>query len=203
YHGGQGSLRELLDRGKPLFLIFANPNCGPCAALFREVAEWQRIRAELLTIAIISQGNRSEEHTSELQSLTNLVCRLLLEKNNDPGDMIVPGTEKRGRRRPRFRSPSGRRGVLHQEGQSCRRPPLQRRARLPHRSRSLRAALTASTCISPILCTCWRDLPAAFFLLKKSRVFALLCLMSVAPRPPARYCRLLSALRRGHAFFFK
>src|ERR1019366_10512769 len=26
------------------------------------------------------QGLRSEEHTSELQSLTNLVCRLLLEK---------------------------------------------------------------------------------------------------------------------------
>src|SRR5258706_8536621 len=25
-------------------------------------------------------GERSEEHTSELQSLTNLVCRLLLEK---------------------------------------------------------------------------------------------------------------------------
>src|SRR5258706_3150699 len=27
-----------------------------------------------------SRGKRSEEHTSELQSLTNLVCRLLLEK---------------------------------------------------------------------------------------------------------------------------
>jgi len=27
------------------------------------------------------QQKRSEEHTSELQSLTNLVCRLLLEKN--------------------------------------------------------------------------------------------------------------------------
>src|SRR5258706_4732398 len=26
---------------------------------------------------------RSEEHTSELQSLTNLVCRLLLEKKKD------------------------------------------------------------------------------------------------------------------------
>src|SRR5438093_6661970 len=26
--------------------------------------------------------DRSEEHTSELQSLTNLVCRLLLEKKN-------------------------------------------------------------------------------------------------------------------------
>src|ERR1019366_10799770 len=27
--------------------------------------------------------HRSEEHTSELQSLTNLVCRLLLEKKKD------------------------------------------------------------------------------------------------------------------------
>src|SRR5438046_8072959 len=27
-------------------------------------------------------SKRSEEHTSELQSLTNLVCRLLLEKKN-------------------------------------------------------------------------------------------------------------------------
>src|SRR5438046_7494967 len=29
-----------------------------------------------------SLWRRSEEHTSELQSLTNLVCRLLLEKKN-------------------------------------------------------------------------------------------------------------------------
>src|SRR5205823_14711780 len=30
---------------------------------------------------------RSEEHTSELQSLAYLVCRLLLEKKNTPGRM--------------------------------------------------------------------------------------------------------------------
>src|SRR5437016_11486346 len=30
-----------------------------------------------------SAYSRSEEHTSELQSLTNLVCRLLLEKKKD------------------------------------------------------------------------------------------------------------------------
>src|SRR5437016_10158212 len=29
---------------------------------------------------VVSRRERSEEHTSELQSLTNLVCRLLLEK---------------------------------------------------------------------------------------------------------------------------
>src|SRR5438046_3586165 len=32
---------------------------------------------------------RSEEHTSELQSLTNLVCRLLLEKKNNRDDIVV------------------------------------------------------------------------------------------------------------------
>src|SRR2546427_7922031 len=30
-----------------------------------------------------SQGERSEEHTSELQSQSNLVCRLLLEKKKN------------------------------------------------------------------------------------------------------------------------
>src|SRR5438093_2367945 len=32
---------------------------------------------------------RSEEHTSELQSLTNLVCRLLLEKKKDNSKAIT------------------------------------------------------------------------------------------------------------------
>src|SRR5207237_8272437 len=32
---------------------------------------------------------RSEEHTSELQSHLNLVCRLLLEKKKDVGDSLV------------------------------------------------------------------------------------------------------------------
>src|SRR5262249_58291775 len=32
-------------------------------------------------------GSRSEEHTSELQSLTNLVCRLLLEKKKKEIDI--------------------------------------------------------------------------------------------------------------------
>src|SRR2546426_9198340 len=32
------------------------------------------------TLAAVASGSRSEEHTSELQSPCNLVCRLLLEK---------------------------------------------------------------------------------------------------------------------------
>src|SRR5262249_60404795 len=41
------------------------------AALSRQIA------------SILDQIRRSEEHTSELQSLTNLVCRLLLEKKKN------------------------------------------------------------------------------------------------------------------------
>src|SRR5262249_57835762 len=40
---------------------------------------WSRSRCRRRTL-----GYRSEEHTSELQSLTNLVCRLLLENKKIP-----------------------------------------------------------------------------------------------------------------------
>src|SRR5688572_32302549 len=36
----------------------------------------------------IPNGQRSEEHTSELQSQSNLVCRLLLEKKKKKKDII-------------------------------------------------------------------------------------------------------------------
>src|SRR5262249_62212512 len=49
---------------------------------------------------------RSEEHTSELQSLTNLVCRLLLEKKKTH----TPSTRNKqtGGPKPHTRHPSGR-----------------------------------------------------------------------------------------------
>src|SRR5215475_11559028 len=37
------------------------------------------------------RGERSEEHTSELQSRENLVCRLLLEKKKQPTQSGAPG----------------------------------------------------------------------------------------------------------------
>src|SRR5258706_6533759 len=48
-------------------------------------------------------ASRSEEHTSELQSLTNIVCRLLLEKKKTTTDTLralidaVPMTHYRAR----------------------------------------------------------------------------------------------------------
>src|SRR5437899_9883685 len=40
------------------------------------------VAAELGRLRLL-EGNRSEEHTSELQSLRHLVCRLLLEKKQE------------------------------------------------------------------------------------------------------------------------
>src|SRR5438046_6250938 len=50
----------------------------------------------------IHGGPRSEEHTSELQSLTNLVCRLLLEKKKRSQNslLMVAQCKDRARRRP-------------------------------------------------------------------------------------------------------
>src|SRR5258706_1352942 len=55
----------------------------------RSAGEANALLISALSLLVISAGIfaeiRSEEHTSELQSLTNLVCRLLLEKTK-PGD---------------------------------------------------------------------------------------------------------------------
>ena len=40
----------------------------------------QAVAAQTEIDLLVYRSQRSEEHTSELQSLTNLVCRLLLEK---------------------------------------------------------------------------------------------------------------------------
>src|SRR2546430_5021337 len=57
----------------------------PYTTLFRSARECPRIGTDA-SIGIASrpgEENRSEEHTSELQSQSNLVCRLLLEKKNN------------------------------------------------------------------------------------------------------------------------
>src|SRR5437016_11694688 len=57
----------------------------PAGRTRREEVRWERDRPA-----------RSEEHTSELQSLTNLVCRLLLEKKKKASRRVaVEGATRR------------------------------------------------------------------------------------------------------------
>src|SRR5438270_9706396 len=70
--------------------------CGPPAHAGRMVRPLVRTVGNRWTSRIL----RSEEHTSELQSQSNLVCRLLLEKKNRWGG----GDCRRQAARPALRS---------------------------------------------------------------------------------------------------
>src|SRR2546430_10437840 len=50
---------------------------GPDGPIFRSRSLWD-------VVVRLPLDSRSEEHTSELQSQSNLVCRLLLEKKKKP-----------------------------------------------------------------------------------------------------------------------
>src|SRR5260370_37485234 len=81
---GMSPLIFLMIRRPPRSTLF------PYTTLFRSsiaTGDEQRawLMANLQPYRIEALGGRSEEHTSELQSHLNLVCRLLLEKKKDPG----------------------------------------------------------------------------------------------------------------------
>src|SRR5690606_40138843 len=58
--------------------------------------DFSRVRANTSVPACVKAWSRSEEHTSELQSRENIVCRLLLEKKKEK--LNRQNTLKSGRR---------------------------------------------------------------------------------------------------------
>src|SRR2546425_1724916 len=65
----------------PYTTLFRSHDFRP-PAVARFVFRAMRVGWMWAGIALMTLGFRSEEHTSELQSLAYLVCRLLLEKKN-------------------------------------------------------------------------------------------------------------------------
>src|SRR5437667_4428134 len=59
------------------------------AVLSEEIVEL-RLRSALTLEELVVEGDRSEEHTSELQSHHDLVCRLLLEKKKEVTEALLP-----------------------------------------------------------------------------------------------------------------
>src|SRR2546427_1916412 len=65
-HWAYGAARPEDEQARPLFALQ-----GPDLVVFGDAGQAWLV------------GHRSEEHTSELQSQSNLVCRLLLEKKKE------------------------------------------------------------------------------------------------------------------------
>lgn len=56
-YGETLTLEALRARGRPIMLLFTDPNCGPCNGLLPEIGLWQREHAAELTLVLISREN--------------------------------------------------------------------------------------------------------------------------------------------------
>src|SRR5437016_8915558 len=87
----------------PYTTLFRSPGrCGrragcPCS---RRLPQWPCNRAGSVDRSFAT-SRRSEEHTSELQSLTNLVCRLLLEKKKTDMQQHAKDVASEDKHKPR------------------------------------------------------------------------------------------------------
>src|SRR5688572_31659465 len=76
------------DLAMPRNEIVNRGGCLPIADVIDADQDNEVRRATLRQDVAIKTGQRSEEHTSELQSQSNLVCRLLLEKKKKKQQII-------------------------------------------------------------------------------------------------------------------
>src|SRR5216683_4756576 len=86
------------------FLMIRRPprsTLFPYTTLFRSAPPGSPARAACTTVPSPANSARcrSEEHTSELQSRSDVVCRLLLEKKNLLGRLVARADVKRHGRR--------------------------------------------------------------------------------------------------------
>src|ERR1051325_4656471 len=84
YEGGTKSLDQLLAYGKPLLLVFTNPNCGPCLVLFSEIKDWQQAHREHLTIALVSFGTIKENFVNVAR---NGLGQVLLQQKREAAEL--------------------------------------------------------------------------------------------------------------------
>jgi uncharacterized membrane protein YphA (DoxX/SURF4 family)/peroxiredoxin len=69
--GTMVSLDDVLAGGKAGMLVFADPGCGPCGQLLRELPIWQETHAATLEIVVVSRGeiaaNRAKPGMAEMR----------------------------------------------------------------------------------------------------------------------------------------
>jgi thiol-disulfide isomerase/thioredoxin len=75
-HGETLTLDSVRSSGKPVVLLFTDPNCGPCNALLPEIGRWQSEHQDKLTIALVSRGDPEENRAkAQEHGLQNVVLQ--------------------------------------------------------------------------------------------------------------------------------
>jgi methylamine dehydrogenase accessory protein MauD len=77
-YGETLTLEALRASGKPVMLLFTDPNCGPCTAMLPEIGRWQQEHAERATVALVSRGAPEENRT---KSAEHGLTGVLLQKD--------------------------------------------------------------------------------------------------------------------------
>jgi len=73
--GEEITLDELRTDSKPVLLIFADPDCGPCQALLPDVGRWQRKYASKLTLAVLSSGTPGVNRKATKHAVTHMLLQ--------------------------------------------------------------------------------------------------------------------------------
>jgi peroxiredoxin len=110
-YGETLTLEALRAPGKPVVLIFADPDCGPCTALLPALARWQREHAAQLTLALISRGTveanqtktavhgvthvllQQDREVAEAYQAVGTPTAVLVRPDGTIGSPLVPGTQ--------------------------------------------------------------------------------------------------------------
>jgi peroxiredoxin len=73
--GAPVSLHTLLERGRPLVLVFASPICPPCRSLLPHLGRWNRVIGNDVTLVVIESACQTSEVSDEMRSaLSGLIA---------------------------------------------------------------------------------------------------------------------------------
>jgi thiol-disulfide isomerase/thioredoxin len=110
-YGEKLTLESLRSSGKPVMLLFTDPNYGPCTAMLPEIGRWQEEHTEKVTISLMSRRTpeenraKSTEHglqhvllqedweVSEAYKVAGTPAALLVQSDDTISSPIMGGVE--------------------------------------------------------------------------------------------------------------
>jgi len=73
--GARVSLRGLLERGRPVVVVFASPICPPCRSLLPHLGRWNRVIGNDVTLVVVESACHAHDVSDEMRgALSGLIA---------------------------------------------------------------------------------------------------------------------------------